>query len=449
MPFPQNPFGNGSSATQSGSGVGPTMKRRPGLPVAPVTISTGSGGWSVDGATLSISPINSALSGTTGQMMRVTATNGGAADSFIELRRAIKVDASFLGAAGKIEVPVRYPFGLAAGYSLTVRVASDAPANDPPLIIPANRIRYIWPNSQIKLNQPQVFGVDMSCVLANQPNLADGAGTTVTGTAPNQANLLQLSIGIFIPAGSSPAYVDIGDITIGARSTPMISIGFDGAPSVNQMAYLARLAESYGINCSFSPQGQDIALNQKHLKRLYDAGHDILNEGRLHRNYVTNASLLVADALQTAAELIAAGMPRAAFCFAAPQNALNPVGSPNPGVGDLIALGFKSIRSGVRWNLPTPYSGQEYPQFGAYSGDLATINGVEGYVDNLELVGESGRLLFHDVFDNTTSGSATGLQVDLTVIECIFAMLAARQAEGRIRVVTESQLVSNIGAVNA
>lgn len=421
----------------TGTGVG-QFRRRPGMVALAATASTSAGGWFVDsGATLSLVPSTVSASGFA---VRVTCPN--TTGVLVTLRRKIVI-ANPNTMSGKIEFGSYVPPNVGAGFTINIVASSDTPAADPPTVTASNRASFLWQPSQVRTGFEQVFGVNLTAPNGQTPDLSTPQNVSMTGT-PDLYNIHQIQIGINFPGGAgADMYCDIGDISFGANSTPMVMLGWDGGgeyPSHHQ--YIVPLLEEFNMRATFSPQGQIIDACSLELLRMYAAGHDISNEGLNHTDYSVNPSTLLADFAATRAKLNGYGMTRASNIATMPRNAiLSGYTSGGAGAKDLLSAGYIGIRASNKWTIPTPATGHGTGLYGAYGYDQQNATQIDQFIQSLILLGESGLLLGHDLVASGTPGS---LQITLSTLTSVLESLANYRAQGLINICTMSEFYGGI-----
>lgn len=420
-----------------------------GVTVFPTTTSTAAGGWNVTSDT-DISLGKHTFGGKT--LTRFTAKAG---TNYCVIRRKVQVNKLLL-ASGRIDIPVLIPSQFASGAAIQITISKDNPVGDPPTATPTNRTSFTFAQDNFKKGMVQVLSIHPNALASTSPNGASWVDVG-TVTALDRYETLYFAIYCPIPNSTQSAtndnWFEIGDISFGASSTPTVILSFDGAGQDDtHVKYVLPLLNKYGWKAMFAVQGQIPTDNfegtVERIKLIHEQGHDICNEGINHRNYNTNAALLLADVEAAKVNLKAIGVSRGVdTVFAAPQNSLLPgtkgiTDGTQPvtaGVSDLMANGFKFIRSTSRRVFqPSKLGREQVVNVGALGTEGITAASLGNYIDTLELHGGTGIVLFHAIVPTVPGINQTALSEFTTFMQD----LASRYAQGRINVMSATQFVA-------
>jgi hypothetical protein len=424
----RNPVTGGIKKYSGSTVLDQRLKINPSSVILPASASNAAGGWSTNGD-CSLSMLSETYNGRS--IWRMSSTTGAAA-GYPKIRRKIPVTAR-MAAHGRIEIPVRIPYGLGVG-EIQITVSSDEPANDPPSADPTNSAMWDFRIDQFRQGQWQIITIDPSATIANSTRI--GQAWSANGT-PDMTALKYIDIYVYF-AGSAgvPGYVDFSDICSGGYATPYVLIGFDGAgQDPNHLEYAARRLNKWGLKAIFSVQGQIPTLTDTGQKaliaKLKADGHDFGNEGLNHTNYVSSPATLSADVDTAIANFATLGITAAnsgiGQVFCAPQEALNAIGSGLIGLDTLKTKGFRFCRSGNKHNFIAPSSVGPDAFFGVcpvvvgVTSDTHDASVVATYLDAAELHGSMIQVMFHSIVASGASGTQTDLSVYNTVIDDIGA----------------------------
>ncbi|MCB5187371.1 polysaccharide deacetylase family protein [Methylobacillus caricis] len=407
--------------------------------VLPAAIFSGNDGWGpVSEATLTLEP-NMKYNGR--DVVRLSAATPVGSPAYPVLRRRIPLKDRGV-AKNRIDIPVFFPSGFGSSATLEVFVSSGEPAAVPPTSTPSNRRTYKFEPDQMKFGRWAILSVDLNATADNSPNI--GTSWTSSGTGADVAAVAEIDLFFNFPAGGQDGsrYVLFSDITFGAAATPTIMFGFDGGGSDGgHITTVLPLLRKYGFKASFSVNSQQLLSTVNNgagiaiAQALFNAGHDITNEGVGHKNYslAENAPLTGQDADTAIERMAAIGVDKhARYIWTAPVNAMSGVG-----IQQLIDRGFKFIRYGSKRAVVISSVGKE-PLIGvaAVKGDQATSAGLIKWLNSAELQQMAVLYLFHSV---TTSENPGATEINLTEFENFLIEVANRRNQGRLLQMSMSQ----------
>lgn len=426
-----------------------------GYTIFPASTSTAQGDWGVSADTI-MSTGKYSFGGK--PLIRFTATGG---SNFCLLRRKVQVNKSLL-ATGRIDIPLLIPANYANGGAIQIFISKDNPVGDPPTATPANRSVFQFSQDNFKRGQVQVLSVHPNAVAASSPN---GTAWTDTGTVTTVDRYETLYFAIYCPipnsvqSATNDNWFELGDITFAGASTPTVILSFDGAgQDPSHVRYVLPLLSKYGFKGMFAVQGQVITTNfagdVERIKLIHEHGHDIVNEGLNHTNYLNNPATLLADVETAKNNYRSIGVTRGIdTVFAAAQNSLGagtkgitdgnkPV---TAGVTDLINIGFKFIRSTNRRLFQPSTLGRETSvNVGAFGTDGVSAATLGTYLDTMELHGGTGLILFHAIVPTVTGINQTALSEFTTFMQD----LATRVSQGRFNVMSATEYVATYASLD-
>jgi hypothetical protein len=427
-----------------------------GAVIFPASTSTAQGGWGVSGDTV-MSTGTYSFGGK--RLIRFTATGG---SNFCTIRRKVQVNKLLL-ATGRIDIPLLIPANYANGGAIQIFISKDNPVGDPPTATPANRSSFQFSQDNFKRGQVQVLSIHPNAVAGDSPN-GNAWVDTGTVTSADRYETLYFAIYCPIPGTTQSATVDnwfeIGDIVFSAVSKPTVILCFDGAgQDPSHVRYVLPLLNKYGFKGMFAVQGQVITSNVngdvERIKLLHEQGHDLVNEGLNHTNYLNNPATLLADTQTAINNYRSIGVTRGIdTVFACAQNALGrgtksitdgnkPV---NAGITDLVDLGFKFIRSTDRRLFQPSTLGREpVINFGAGpTTDGVSAANLTARLDAIELHGATGLILFHAIVPTVTGVNQTALASFTDFIND----LGDRVSQGRMNVMSATQYIEAYEKLN-
>lgn len=399
--------------------------------VDPIGGSSGLGGWSVSGGSLTTDASNPARPGV--PSFKVTGSPG----ATVTVRRRIYG----VALTGKFAIHHYMPRASSGTPAqIYFQWSATTPGADPPTGSPANS-RQIYIANGGRAN-------DCWTVTTVHPasNHFEGGGASTgrawysTEALPSTVQYIDMAIVFNNDQPSADCVFWFDEIGINGKTTPpFVMVGFDGFYA-SQASIALPVFQKYGFQGYGSSAGFEIAGNLSTVQSLSAAGWDIISQAQRGgdaspNGYATGYASLAADDATARAQFRASSLGlNCEDIFTYPYGARS-AGSD----GVLRSLGYKLARAASQaGNDLQSFGGCDLLTLSSATLDQRSATDLQALLDAAILAGEDVWFTGHNL-TNTAVGSATSIETNITEFKTFMAYLATKHAAGNITVVKPSE----------